>query len=409
MRNDSSNHKKTTFYVIFIALIVFLIFPFLCKNRVKNFAHAEPANESQTVTEEEIKNNIDSILNDIDSDELDEFLYSSFDVNFFSADSFKTLVSKLLDGTYFDEYNSLLSGILSFLKSNIKGLFAAFFALLVIVLMHQIFGIFCLEKHEDLKKAMHIVFSLLIALAVIMMLKNVIFLATETINKIFNFTKILFPILLNLILLSGSASSHSVYSSLSVFLLNTGSYVFIYLLLPISISLMLLSVLGSAVGGNRFSKVSDLLKTIFKYAVMIFFGVFGVLSAVNLVMSGAKDGVSLKITKYAIKNYIPVLGGYISEGFDFVHTCSILIKNAFGICGIVVLLMMVLEPLILYIIYMFMFKLLSLFVSLLGDDHFSTMFENVSKSLSYFIAVLVGVFLIMFVLIFLLVLSVSVV
>ena len=40
------------------------------------------------------------------------------------------------------------------------------------------------------------------------------------------------------------------------------------------------------------------------------------------------DGVSVKITKYAIKNYVPILGGYISEGFDFIKNQSFIISAA---------------------------------------------------------------------------------
>ncbi len=367
------------------------------------------ATEPEKVTEEEINSSIKDILGDIDSNELDDFLQNDFELDFMSAGSFKELVTKILDGTYFEEYDSLTDAVIDFFKSNLKGLFSVFLSLLVIVLMHQMFKNFCSEKHEDLKKAMHIVFSLLVALIVIVLLKDVASSIGQTINKIFNFSKILFPILLNLILLSGATSSHSVYSTLSVFLLNTGSYVFIYVLLPVSISILLLSVVGSAFSGKRFSRVIDILKSVFKYVIVIFFGIFGILSAVNLIMSGAKDGVSLKITKYAIKNYIPVLGGYISEGFDFVHTCSILVKNAFGVCGILALFFMVLKPLLMYLVYLLIFKLLALVVSFLGDEHFSSMFDSVSKCMSYFVAVLVGVFMILFVFIYLLVLSVSVV
>ena len=118
---------------------------------------------------------------------------------------------------------------------------------------------------------------------------------------------------------------------------------------------------------------------------------------------------SLKLTKFAIKNYVPLVGGYISDGFDFVHACSVLVKNAFGVSGIFVLFFIVIKPLLNFFVYMILFKVLSAVVVLIGNDYFSNLFENVSKSISYFIAVLISVFLIFFVFIYLLVMSVSVV
>ena len=232
---------------------------------------------------------------------------------------------------------------------------------------------------------------------------------TKTIDKVFSFVKILFPIILNLILLSGASSSFSIYSSLSVFLFNTIAYVFEFVLMPLSISILVLSLFGCIFDSNRFSKIADVFKTSFKYIIAGVFAIFGMFSTINLIGSGVSDGVGLKLTKYAIKNYVPILGGYISDGFDFVHSCSVLVKNAFGICGLYLLLFIVLKPLLFYIASMFAFKILSVMVSYVGEKNYSEIFENVSKSISYFIAVLVGLFMILFVFTTAMIMSVSVV
>ena len=143
--------------------------------------------------------------------------------------------------------------------------------------------------------------------------------------------------------------------------------------------------------------------------LIIFFAIFGLFSSVNMVTAGIKDGVSLKLTKFAIKNYVPILGGYISDGFNFVHSCSVLIKNAFGVCGIMLLFFTVLKPIIVYAIYLLFFKVLSLTVLFVGNNEYSDMFNNVSKWMSNFITVLAGSFMVLFIYIYLLILSVSVV
>lgn len=403
MWNDSAHNKK---FAVFALVATFISLALVFARTPTKIAHAEDA---PGVTEEELDKNIGEILDDIDSNELDDFVDSDLGLNFFSVNSFKELVIKVLDGTYFDEYDSLFGAIKGYFKENLSSLLRIILLLLLLVMLYQTFNNFCSEKHDDFKKAIHIVFSLAITVIILSIFKGIVSDITLAINRIFKFSNAIFPILLNLILLSGATSSHSVYSSLSVFLLGTGSYIFVYVLLPISVSILLLSVVGSAFSGDRFSRVIDILKSIFKYSIAIFFGIFGVLSAVNLMMSGTRDGVSLKLTKFAIKNYIPILGGYISEGFDFVRTCSVLIKNAFGICGILVLLFMIIRPLVMYFVYLLLFKVLSAVVSFLGNSRFATMFDNASKGISYFVAVLVGVFLILFVFIYLLILSVSVV
>lgn len=372
----------------------------------RTFAYAETSSDELS---QEFENNTNEILDKIDSSDLDSFLPDSFDVEFFNVSSFKDLVVKVLNGEYFAEYDSLTDGFVSYLKDNVNSLISVFLTFVAIVILFELFKNISPDKHYDLKKIISVIFSLVVTFLILLMLKDVSEFISETIENIFSFANIIFPILLELVLLSGASGTFSVYSGLSAFLLNVGMYVFVYFLMPLSVSIFVLSLFGSSFSNKRLHKLVDIFKSIFKYTITIFFGVFGLFSAVNLISSGMKDGLSLKLTKYAIKNYIPVLGGYISDGFDFVRSCSVLIKNAFGVCGILVLLFVVIKPVLTYFVYMLMFKVLSLTVSYIGSSSFSDMFETASKCMSYFIAVLVGVFLIFCVFLFLLIMSVSVV
>ena len=337
------------------------------------------------------------------------FLPNDFNLDFLSVDSCKDLLVKILDGKYFDEYDSLFQSIISIFKNNITSLMKIFLLFLVLVLLYEMFKCFSDGKYVEIKNIVKFIFSLVIITLILTVFKDVSKIISDSVEKIFSFSKFLFPILLNLILISGSASSYSVYSSLSLFLLNTGSYVFTYFLLPLSLSIFTLSVFGLLFSNKNFTKVIDIFKSIFKYTIVIFFAIFGLFSSINLITSGVKDGVSLRLTKFAIKNYIPIIGGYVSQGFDFIHSCSIVVKNAFGFCGILILFFIVLKPLILYFVYMFMFKILSAIIAFIGNNEYSNIFENVSKTMSYFIVVLVGLFFIVFVFIYLLIVSISVV
>lgn len=404
MYNDIADYRKIAFCFIFAVVLVFFFFDF----KTNSFEVAS-ANSTIENVEDELVDGVKDLIDDIDSSELDDFIDYDYGLNFLDKSSFKDLAIAVLNGEYFSEYSSLFEYLKSLLTEEFKSLLSFFVIILVIVILGEVFKTFCVDKYSSFKKFVSVIFLLVIVLFVSGAMKNVADSLSEVIQKVFKFSNILFPILLNLILISGSTGTYSVYSSMSVFLLNTGSYVFVCVLLPLSVSLLLLSLAGSIFGCKRFSKTIDIFKIIFKYVVMIMFGVFGLFSTINLMTAGAKDGVGLKLTKYAIKNYVPVLGGYISDGFDFVHACSILVKNAFGFCGIVVLLFVVLKPLIVYFVYLILFKILALFVSYISSDVCLDMFDNVSKCMGYFIAVLVGLFLIMFMFLYLMIVSVSVI
>ena len=147
----------------------------------------------------------------------------------------------------------------------------------------------------------------------------------------------LFPILIGLLTLSGSTKSATVFGGFSVFLLETGSYLIKFLLLPLALSILFLSLFGSVFSKGKFTKLVSFFKTIFRYIIICFFALFGLLSTVNVISTTAHDGVNMRLTKFALKNYIPVLGGYVSEGFDFIYSCSVLVKNAVGFCSIIII------------------------------------------------------------------------
>ena len=405
MWNGNPSYKKLTYIIIFILVISFI---FAISNNSYRVAFAENDNSSSEI-EKEFEENIDNILGDIDSTELDSFIENDFNISLFDSYSFSEIVNLILSGEYFDEYDSLIDGVVSFIKSNLKSLFTFMFSIFAIIIVFEIFKIFCVDKYGDIKKIVKIIFTIIIALMLLSLSKDILATIYDTINKLFNFSKILFPILLSLILLSGSNGTYSVYNTLSAFLLQTGSYIFVYILMPIVVSILLLSIVSLVFAKNRFSKLISTLKSLFKYIIIAFFAVFGIFSSINIVSSGLSDGVNYRLTKFAIKSYIPVLGGYLSDGFDFIHTCSVLIKNSFGICGILVIIFMIVKPILLCFILTFMLKILSIIVSFIGNNSFADYFETISSGLSYFIAVLVGVFMCLFVFIYLLILSVSVV
>ena len=345
-------------------------------------------------------------MDDIDTSDLDIFLEDSSLIEYWS---FKDFVSDVLEGDYLTDYNSVTSYIKNIVLVKIKDNLRFFVYLFICVVAYEVFKSFCENKYFDVKKSVKIIFCLMFAILILNLFRSYYNFISSFIDNVFRFSSILFPILIGLVTLSGSVSTASVYSSFSVFLLNTASYIIKYVLLPLSVAIFLLSLFGSMMKNKKFDRVSEIARLVFKYIVVLFFAIFGLVSVVNVVSSVSKDGINLKLTKYALKNYVPILGGYISEGFDFLHSCSILVKNAFGVCSIVVLFSMLVSPLVLSVVFIFCFKILSAVTGYIGDGVFSDMFNDVSKSFSNFLTVILGMFLIMFVFIFLLIVSVWVV
>jgi len=394
MFNHASSFKRIVCIAIFFLLNIGLV------PNLSNESYA--ANES---LENELNQNIDSILDDVDFSCLDDTVYSVPNLNL----SFKDFVKNVLSGENEFDYNS----VLLFIKNNISEQFKLnlrfFVSLFVIVFLYEILKSFSEGKHSNLSSAFKLVFTFLLATSILVFIKNFFVEIQDLVNDLFSFSGKLFPILISFLVLSGSAKSATVFSSFSVFLLETGSYLIKYLLLPLALSILFLSLFGAVFSKGNFSKLIGLFKSVFRYIIIIFFAVFGLMSTINIISTTTHDGINLKLTKFALKNYIPVLGGYVSEGFDFIYSCSVMIKNAVGVCAIIIILFKILLPVIIIVVFSLSFKVLAVLTGLVGDGTFSNMFDDVSKAFSNFLSVVVGLFLIVFIFIFLVILSVGVV
>lgn len=394
MFNYASYFKR----FICIASFFLLIINFFQKASDASYAQSESI-------ENELNDNIDSLLEDVEFGELNEYVYSVPNLNL----SFKDFVKDVLNGDGSFEYNSIVSFIKNTILNQIRVNLRFFISLFIVVFLYEIFKSFSEGKLSGLNNALKIIFSFLLATSILYFLKSFISEIQLLVDDLFSFSGKLFPILISFLALSGAAKSATVFSSFSVFLLETGSYLIKYLLLPLAVSILFLSLFGSIFSKGNFSKLIGFCKSIFKYTIVIFFSLFGLMSTVNVISTTTRDGINLKITKFALKNYIPVLGGYVSEGFDFIYSCSVLIKNAVGVCSIIILVFKVLFPVIVTMVVSLSFKLLAVLTGLVGDGVFSNMFDDVSKAFSNFLSIIVGLFLIVFVFIFLVILSVGVV
>ena len=113
------------------------------------------------------------------------------------------------------------------------------------------------------------------------------------------------------------------------------------------------------------------------------------------------DGITVRTTKFALSKYIPVIGGYLSEGFNTVMAGSVLIKNSVGLTGVVILLVTVLPFIVNLVILSLSVKLAAAIVEPLGNARIVELLVGLSKSIGILIAILLGLAFLYFVLLLL--------
>jgi len=78
--------------------------------------------------------------------------------------------------------------------------------------------------------------------------------------------------------------------------------------------------------------------------------------SVQGVNAAALDGVSIRTAKFAMDRFIPIVGGMFADTVDTLVGCSLVVHNALGVLGLLLVLGALLMPLIRVVMTLFLYR-----------------------------------------------------
>jgi stage III sporulation protein AE len=121
--------------------------------------------------------------------------------------------------------------------------------------------------------------------------------------------------------------------------------------------------------------------------------------AVQGMGAAAFDGVTLRTAKYAVDNFVPIVGGMMADTMDTIIACALLVKNALGITGLALLAAACVAPMVKIIGCALVFKLCAAFVEPVADSALVDLMDDFSGVLVMLFTVLLAVAAMFFLLI----------
>lgn len=357
--------------------------------------------------ENSLNNAIDEQLGVLDTDDFDKFL-KELD-NDYVGDRLKNYINQIVNGeSVFDvmEFvNLACGGLLDGLLSSIPMCASIILICVLSSTLTRFSSKFAQNSTQKIIRFVTVCVVLVIMVSATLNYSNEVL---DTVKTLRNFTNVIFPILVTLLTVVGGTSVVGVFSPFvaifSTLILNGIEGI----IFPIFFACLALSVVGNVTDSVKLDRLRGFLSSTGKWILGLVFGLFTTFLSGQALVSSAIDGVSIKATKFALSSYVPILGGYLSDGFDFVMAGSVLIKNAVGLTGIVVLAVIILIPLLKLVVFSLILKLTSGITESLGDSNIAKMIGSVSSSLNILSAVLLGVGFVFFFILLLLIFTVNV-
>ena len=160
--------------------------------------------------------------------------------------------------------------------------------------------------------------------------------------------------------------------------------------MPIFILSFVFNIMGNISPNIKMEKFSKFFSSLFKWLIGIVFTLFVSFITIQGITAITTDNISIKTAKFALKSYIPILGGYLSDGVSLIMASSVLVKNGVGVTGLILLFSTILSPVLKILIFMLGLKLVAGILEPLTEKRISDFIYGVSKSLSMLIVCVVG-------------------
>jgi len=370
--------RKAPVIILFFLLIIIFLFPIQVL--------ASPTQEL-----------VEGQLNNLDKEEIEVYwnnLMSEY--GGFFPENQKNLFDLVLPGTEF-ELKSFFIGLLNYffyeILYNTKLIGTIILLTVFSTVLHQIQSSF--EQSTVSKVAFSITYLVLLIIAINSFTVAIDY-ARDAIQEMINFMVALVPIVLTLLASSGNLISASIFHPLILFLINVIGTVIYKVIFPLIFLSAILFLVSSV--SDKF-KVNQLAKLIRNVSVGLLGGLLtvflGVIS-VQGVTASVTDGVTLKAAKYITGNFIPVVGRMFSDAADTVLGASLLVKNAVGMAGVIVLFLIVVFPAIKILTLALIYSFAAAILQPLGDNPIIETLNMIGKNLLFIFAALASVGLMFF-------------
>ena len=154
------------------------------------------------------------------------------------------------------------------------------------------------------------------------------------------------------------------------------------IVLPLFVAATAIGVVGNISPSVKLDKFCSFLSSAAKTILAAAFGLFVTLMTVGGISGSIADSVSIKAAKFAVQSYLPLLGGYLSDGFDLVLASVVLVKNSLGAVVALSAIAAIAVPVVELAVTSLGLKLVAGLVEPFSGGRFSSMLSATAKNIS---------------------------
>ena len=334
---------------------------------------------------------------DVINSQMDSFNISCFinEANKYSNEILKDInIKDLLNDAIKGELNTnqLLKNIFPLLGNEIKDALKVMGSILIIVLIHSVFkSISDNLNNKSVSQITYYVQYILIATVIMTNFSSIISMTKEAVGNMISFIQLLFPLLMTLMLASGSVVSVNLIQPIILFIINLISNIFQSIIITIVLVGTALAIVSKISDKIQIDKLSKFVKSSAVWVIGILLTIFvGVLS-VEGTLGSSVDGITAKTAKAAVSSFIPVVGKVLGDAVDTVIGCSVILKNAIGIVGVIIVIAICITPILKLAVITIIYHLTAAICEPIADSKIVSLISQMADTFKILLAIVCSI------------------
>lgn len=315
---------KTAISAIFSFIVFFII--------LSAFSYSVYALDSDLDTETETEEMVTQLYEEVGADELFYQLPESAK-DFLNEINMNDFMPQSTDNVDIDNF---IYAVGNMLKSNIYEPLKILSCIIGIILITAVFDTL---KNSSTSAALDGTLSVVSTLCLISvtappMLELVEELSNTVINSS-SFMMIYVPVISVLIVTSGQQISGGAFYAMMIYISNAILQIASKIIIPLLKCVISLSIVSSVSDKVSLGGFISLFKKTVKWLLCFCMSLFVAFITMKSIVTVAEDTISNKVVKFAINNFVPLVGGALSDAYQTVVSCVGLLKSGVGVAAMI--------------------------------------------------------------------------
>ncbi len=337
--------------------------------------------------------NTDNII----EDQQNNFGISSFIENaqnytgeFYQDTNIKDIFQEAVKGKI--NNNNIYEKILKLLGKEVQTAIKNLISILVIIIIHSILKSISENlENENLSKIIYYVQYIAIVTVIMSNFSEIINIVQDAATNLIGFMNSLVPILVSLMLYTGSITTSSILEPIILFMINFIGNFINTILIPSTLIVATLSIVSKIGDKIQIEKLSKFLNNSIIYILGIVLTIFVGVISLEGTLSSSVDGITSKTTKTVVSTAIPVVGKILGDAVDTVLGCGIILKNAVGFIGVLLIIGICITPIIKLTTLTVSYKLISSISEPIADEKITKLLDQIGDIFKVLLAILCSI------------------